>query len=204
MSDEIDQKLEEKKNEYLKSKGVTINILGQKGKESLTETIETPNKEKLTTEQRLEEMTAKAEDYEAKLKLIAEKKIESELKRLNIPENDADYFRKNPESLRAYELGKSGKQGTSGKGSIGLTREQILAEKGGSGEMEFESHEAMLNYVKEFEPDNYKKLWEKSVQDMKKAPNLMLNNETVYPNALEDVKKIQLKQTKKEQGIKED
>ena len=70
MSDEIDQKLEEKKNEYLKSKGVTINILGQKGKESLTETIETPNKEKLTTEQRLEEMTAKAEDYEAKLKLL--------------------------------------------------------------------------------------------------------------------------------------
>ena len=89
-----------------------------------------------------------------------------------------------------------------GKGNVGLRAEDLAHERGSSEQKEFSTHEEMIKYCKEFDKESYAKLWEKTVQDMKKAPNIMLNSETIFPNALEDVKQAQNEKWKKENSPK--
>jgi len=89
-----------------------------------------------------------------------------------------------------------------GKGNVGLRAEDLAHERGSSEQKEFSTHEEMIKYCKEFDKESYAKLWEKTVQDMKKAPNIMLNSETTFPNALEDVKQAQNERWRKENSPK--
>jgi hypothetical protein len=178
-SDEINEQLEEKKNEYLekkKSGNVTINIVGTKPKGS-----ESDNSEK-SLEEKLEEMTTLKEDYESKLKLVAEQKFTEKKASLSCEDADID----TPEKLLAWAkgAGKESKFSSKGAGgSVSLRPEDLSIEKSGSNQKEFDSHAEMITYLRDkarlnpnsIEASQLKQLWSKCVKGIKEAPQKTLN-----------------------------
>ncbi len=74
----------------------------KKGKEILEE-----REAELEGKPSREELEVELEDKKAKLEIVAEKELEKRMNALNIPEAQRNYFRENPSSLKAYEMGKS-------------------------------------------------------------------------------------------------
>src|SRR3972149_7290955 len=138
MSDEIDEKLEAKKREYLEGKKqpITINLIN-----STKPKGETDNSEK-SLEDQLEEERTLREDYESKLKLVAENAFEHRKKELSAPS-----WIDSPETLMKWAESE-GKGDKGAGGVVGLRPEDVQKEKGGSGKREFDSEVEMIDYLR--------------------------------------------------------
>src|SRR4030042_4445539 len=153
-------------------------------------------------EEQLENERTLKEDYELKLKLIGEKRLEERLKELNVPENDQPYFKANPEKLEAYEKGLRGNSGTGGKGNISLRPEDMARERH-SGKEGYGSYQELVKDVVErskTEPEMAevkRKLWEKMIRGWKESPNNTLNQTHEYPDFLKDALEAQNRKWKK-------
>jgi hypothetical protein len=124
--------------------------------------------EKLKAE--LEEERSKREDFEAKLKIIGEQKLNEKIEKLHIPEADQQYFRENPEALKGYELGKSGNSGKGGAGTLPANLNHI--DNSGNPEdiqREFSSNEEMLAWTKQNSPETYQKIFDKVARGLPKT-----------------------------------
>lgn len=197
-NDEIDQKLEEKKNEYLKSKGVTINILGQKPKDS-----ESGSEKSL--EEQLEEERTLREDYESKLRLIAEQKLSEHAKKCRDLGFKGDL--NTPAQVQSAEkhLGIYKDSDKGGSGSISLRGEDLQREKGHSGNMEFDSEAEMIDYLRsEAQKGNAEateqlnQLWTKVLRGMREQPQKTLNFQIEEKDCLKKALDAQNRQWKKE------
>ena len=170
--------------------------------------VNTPTAQVKKLEAQLEEERTLREDYETKLKLIGEKKLEEKLKELNVPEYDQPYFRANPEKLEAYAKGK--RQVSSGRGNVGLRQEDLIHEQN-HGKRGYNSYSEMIRDVTsksaQGDPEMQevkKKLWEKMLKEMKENPEKMLNKTVECPNFIEDVLKLQNEKWRKDhEGRKE-
>ena len=96
-----------------------------------------------------------------------------------------------------------------GAGSVSLRPEDIQRERGQSGNLEFDSHEAMIDYLRAEAmkgnaeaKENLEKLWKKVLLGMKEQPTKM-NFQYQDKNWLTKLKKTQTLEWKKKQGVKE-
>lgn len=181
---------------------VTIKKEGNSGNES-------ENVEQLKAQ--LENETIIREDLEAKLKLIGEQKINEKIKEYGIPESEQQFFRENPEALKGYRLGKNSIKEDGGRGTLGLSPEEISKEQiGNAGSNSYNSPEELAKDVcqKASEGDKEmqavkQKLWEKMVAGWKENPVQTLNHTYVHPNMIKDTLEVQNRKWRKERGCKE-
>jgi hypothetical protein len=130
---------------------------------NVTKLIETHHEEKKTLEEQLEEERTLREDYELKLKLVAEQAFEHRKKELNAPS-----WIKDPETLKDWAESE-GKISVGSGGSVSLRPEDVQKEYSGSGQKEFSSHEEMIDYLRQkakidpngLEASQLKQLWQK-------------------------------------------
>jgi hypothetical protein len=103
--------------------------LGSEGKQG---TLDIQAVERLR--EQLEEERTKAEDYKAKLQMVAEKKLREKADKLGIPQD----VELSPEILKGYELAKQGESGKSGQGNVPLSGQYGSESEG------YDSVEAMI------------------------------------------------------------
>jgi len=99
------------------------------------------------SEKTKEELEEENEDFKAKLELLAEKELEARMSKLGIPEHERNYFRENPEGLKAYEMAK---KSSIPSPSFPLDSQQLEAQKG------FNSYEEMVEALRKAEREGNK------------------------------------------------
>jgi hypothetical protein len=109
------------------------------------------------------------EDYETKIKLLTEEKINQKISELGISEKDADFFRQNPEALKGYALGK--KESYDKNGGAGNLPASLNNGEGGSGgsgseKREFDSYEEMIEWCRIHDKTAYQAIKAKAYRGM--------------------------------------
>lgn len=130
-----------------------------------TEGIQEIIKRNRELEEQLEEKTTEAEDYESKLKLVAEEKLNIKRKKLDLPEtNPSTGEAWTVEELKAISDSRPKDDRNVGAGNIPLTPQQTGHVSKGE---EFESHKAMVDYLSELErsPDPEKRASGKALKE---------------------------------------
>jgi len=203
---EIDEKLMQRYREK-KAQEEGANPLKEINVSVKTEGIEKLVKYNTSLEEQLEQERTLREDYENKLKLIGEQKLKEHADRLR-----KLGYKGNLDSVEAVKSAEEhmGLIKEGGKGSVGLTTEQIARERGSSGEQGYGSHEEMVKVLKQQAKEGNKEaqeqlneLWEKTVKGWKEQPQQTLGHQTEFPNALEDFKKSQNRAWKRKHGYVE-
>jgi len=152
-------------------------------------------------EEQLEEEKTLREDYESKLRLIAEQTFERKKKELNAPE-----WIKSPSALNQWI--EANNDGKGGSGSVSLRGEDISREKGNSGKLEFDSQEELIDYLRsESQKGNQEakeqlnQLWTKVLRGIREQPRKVLGFEIEQKDCLEKLKEAQNRDWKKRQGF---
>jgi len=132
------------------------------------------NNSEKSLEEQLEEEKTLREDYESKLRIIAEQTFERKKKELNAPD-----WIKSPSALNQWIKSEEEK---SGSGTLSLRPEDLQREKGGSGQKEFDSEQEMIDYLRsEAQKGNLEAkknldtLWNKVLKGLASDPQKTLN-----------------------------
>ena len=161
---EVDRKL----REYHERKGDLKEIKIKVNTEEIEDHLEKNVKEKLSLEEQLENERTLREDYEAKLRLIGEQKMAQERKELRNLGYEGE--------LDNVDQIKKGWEKLGGKGNVGLTREQLLKERGSSEKEGYDSIESMIDDLRQKgDNETIQKLWQTHNRLAKQNPNMVLN-----------------------------
>jgi len=221
---EIDAELNRRAQAYLKNKGSSTeegaNPLKEINVSVKTEGIEKMMKYNTSLEEQLEQERTLREDYEAKLKLIAEKEIQ----RVKQTIGCSDPTINDPESLKAWAKGKGidpnrvkafddVKEEQGGKGNVGLTSAQIAHERGSGNSEGYPDTESMVKDVVQRAKTEPKmkeakdQLWQQYIKMAKEQPQQVLNRIVFTDNpektCVEKVKESQNREWRRKHGYKE-
>lgn len=165
--EEIEKALEEsakKLKEKYKAQGINIEVDGSNVKEVLKQWKE--DREELEAEKTLRE------DYESKLRLMAEEKLKQKKEKLGAPEWIND-----PATLKKWEE-EQDKEG--GKGNLPLSRSQKEKEGNFSEKKGYDSVESMIDeLVQNDDKETLQKLQDKWTEDIKNHASQQPDGKTV-------------------------
>lgn len=159
--EEINKRLEEYEKKF---KGKQLELNPDNVKEILDQWKETKDK--------LEEQTTLREDYESKLRIIAEEKLEQKKKQLGAPD-----WIKTPSELKRFEESQEAK---GGKGSLPLSREQKQKEGNYSEKKGFKNVPDMIDsLIVEGDTETLNKLKSKWTEDLQKNAEMQSDGKSV-------------------------